>query len=235
MHRLLLLCSLALVARVAAPLRAGEPAFVYLAPAAVDATALIPPPPALGSAEDRLDFDNTLAVHTHATAADLALGRDQDKLSPFHYAALIGPWFTAEKLPRTAALFKQVEAEAKAVSDEAKNYFKRPRPYHVAPALFPHSIEHEDPTHYSYPSGHSTRGMVFALLLAELFPEKRAALLAKGRESGWLRVEGGVHYPLDVFAGRVLGPALARAFLASPAFQHDLAAVRAEISAMDAH
>ena len=80
-------------------------------------------------------------------------------------------------------------------------------------------------------SGHSTRGTLFALLLAELLPEKRDAILDKGRESGWLRVLGGVHYPTDVFAGRVLGQGLAREFLASPAFQHDFAEVKAELAA----
>ena len=90
------------------------------------------------------------------------------------------------KFPRTEALFKEVEAEAKTVVDDSKKFFQRPRPYHVAPERFPHSIEHEDPTHYSYPSGHSTRGTIFAaLLLAELFPDRapkpssrRAARLA---------------------------------------------------------
>jgi acid phosphatase (class A) len=125
----------------------------------------------------------------------------------------------------------EVEAEAKRVVDDSKRYFKRPRPYHVAPDRFPHSIEHEDPTHYSYPSGHSTRGTVFALLLAELFPEHREAILAKGREVGWLRVQGGVHYPTDIYAGRVLGQELARDFLRTEAFQRDLAAARAELAA----
>jgi acid phosphatase (class A) len=72
---------------------------------------------------------------------------------------------------------------------------------------------------------------VFAALLAELIPEKREALLEKGREIGWLRVIGGVHFPSDVFAGRVLGQALAREFLRSEKFQADLAAAHAELAA----
>ena len=98
-------------------------------------------------------------------------------------------------------------------------------------ARFPDAIEHEERTDYSYPSGHSTRGTLFALLLAELFPDRREAILAKGRDSGWLRVQGGVHYPTDIYAGRVLGQALARKFLSSPAFQRDFAAAQAELQA----
>jgi acid phosphatase (class A) len=234
MHSRLFLASLAVVAFVVAPLRAAETPRAYLPAGAVDAKLLVPVPPARGSAEDKLDFDNTLAVHRAATPAEIARGDSENKLTIFHFAPAIGAWFVAGKFPRTESLFRQVETEAKGATDDAKNFFKRPRPYHVAPDLFLHSIEHEDPTHYSYPSGHSTRGTVYALLLAELFPEKRDALLAVGRDCGWLRVQGGVHYPLDVFAGRVLGQALAREFLRSEAFQRDLATARAELASAEA-
>ncbi len=202
----------------------------YLPPGTPDAIALLAPPPAAGSAEDKFDLEGTYTVYTSATPAEIALGKDENKLTIFHYAPAIGAWFVPGKFPKTEALFKEVEAEAKAVTDNAKNHWKRPRPYHLDPVRFPHSIEHESPTHYSYPSGHSTRGTVFTLLLAELFPDKREAILAKGRETGWLRVQGGVHYPTDIYAGRVLGQELARDFLRSPEFQADLAAAKAELN-----
>jgi acid phosphatase (class A) len=203
----------------------------YLPAGVPDTTTLLAPPPVAGSAEDRLDLENTATVHQAATGAELARSADENKLTIFHFAPAIGPWFVPGRFPRTEALFKEVEAEAKLSTDTAKKFYKRPRPYHIAPDRFPHSIEHEDPTHYSYPSGHATRGTVFALLLAELFPADREALLAKGRETGWLRVEGGVHYPTDIYAGRVLGQELVRDFLASPEFKADLAAARAELAA----
>jgi acid phosphatase (class A) len=203
----------------------------YLAAGTPDTIALLAPPPVPGSAEDKLDLENTYTVHTTATPAEIALGQDENKLTIFHFASALGSWFAPGRFPKTEALFKQVEAEAKLTTDTAKKYWKRPRPYHLDPARFPHTIEHEDPTHYSYPSGHSTRGTVFALLLAELFPAQRDALLARGREAGWLRVQGGVHYPTDIYAGRVLGQELARDFLRSESFQHDLAAVKTELMA----
>ena len=217
------------LALVAAPVRAGEAK--YLRPGHPDAIALLAPPAAPDSAEGRAELEATFAIHTAASAEQRARAQDENKLTLFHFAPAIGPWFTPGRFPKTEALFKEVEAEAKTVTDNAKNQFKAPRPYHVAPQRFPHSIEHEDPTHYSYPSGHSTRGTVFAALLAELFPEKRSALFKKGRETGWLRVIGGVHFPSDVLAGRVLGQALAKEFLRSEKFQADLAAARTELAA----
>ncbi len=203
----------------------------YLPPGTPDTMALLAPPPAAGSAEAKADLENTFVIHSSATPAELALAKDENKLTIFHFAPVIGVWLVPGKFPKTEALFKAVEAEAKAATDSAKKFYQRPRPYHLEPARFPHSIEHEDPTHYSYPSGHSTRGIVFAFLLAELFPDKREAILAKGREAGWLRVQGGVHFPTDIYAGRVLGQELARDFLRSPEFQADLAAVKAELAA----
>jgi len=230
MHRRSFLLVCVCLAFVAAPLRAAEARFVYLSPGQIDAPHLLAPPPVHGSAEDAADFETTFRVYSARTAAEEAHGRDENKLTIFHFAPAIGPWFVAGQLPKTEALFKQVEAETKAVTDDAKDVFQRPRPYHVAPDRFPHSIEHESPTHYSYPSGHSTRATVFAGLLAALLPEQREAILATGRECGWLRVEGGVHYPTDIYAGRVLGQAIVREMLRNPTFQRDFAATQAELA-----
>jgi acid phosphatase (class A) len=219
----------AVIAIAVATTAAASP--FYLAPTHVDAVMLLPAPPLTGSPEDRVDLDTTRDLHAHATAAELAEAADEVKLTVFHFAPVLGPWFRAEKLPKTEALFRRVEADAKLVTNAGKKHWQRIRPYHVAPDAITGVVEHEPKTDYAYPSGHATRGTVYALLLAELFPDRRDALIARGREIGWLRVLGGVHYPQDIFAGRVLGQALARDFLASPQFQRDLENVRAEISA----
>ncbi len=221
------------VAVTSAPLCAAEAK--YLRAGALDPVALLAPPPAPGSAEERWELDATARVHAAATPEQLARGTDEIKLTIFHFAPVIGAWFQPGKFPKTEALFAEVEKEAKAVTSVAKKHWQRIRPYHIEPALFPKAIEHEERTDYSYPSGHATRGTVFAALLGELFPEQRPALFEQGRETGWLRVLGGVHYPEDVFAGRVLGQALAREFLQSEKFRADLTAAKAELAAARMH
>ena len=52
-----------------------------------------------------------------------------------------------------------------------------------------------------------------------------------GLNVGWHRVLAGVHFPSDIQAGRVLGMAIAARMINSPAFQADLAAVKAELAA----
>jgi acid phosphatase (class A) len=80
---------------------------------------------------------------------------------------------------------------------------------------------------FSYPSGHATRGVLAARVLAELAPARRAELLRLGEQVGYDRVVGGVHYPSDVLAGQRLGAALADELLARPELAAELAAVRA--------
>jgi len=189
---------------------------------------LLAPPPAAGSAEDRADLEEAAAVSSAAPDKLVARARGEDSLNIFHFAPAIGAWFQSGKFPKLETLIKQVEKETKTVTSTGKTYWKRLRPYHVDPARFNRAIEDEYYTDYSYPSGHSTRATVFALLLADIFPDKRDGILMKGRESGWLRVIGGVHYPTDVYAGRVLGQAIVRELKASPAFQADFESAKAE-------
>jgi len=184
------------------------------------------PPPEASAAEQAADLASVVAVYHGRTTNDQALAEAETTLSVFAFARAIGPFFRAENLPRTDAFFKEVLDETKAVVDVAKVHWKRPRPYVVEPSLLHDGAEKT----YSYPSGHSTRGTVFALVLAELFPGKRAEILAVGREIGWHRVQMAHHYPTDVHAGRVLGQAIFRQLKQSPTFVRDLAEVKAELS-----
>ena len=106
---------------------------------------------------------------------------------------------------------------------------KRKRPHQLDERLSLGAPE----SSYGYPSGHSTRGTVYALLLAELFPDRKEAILVVGRNIGWDRVLIGKHFPTDIYAGRVLGQAIFRKLQASPFFQHDLAEAKAEVEAAE--
>jgi acid phosphatase (class A) len=209
----------------------------YLTPTTVpDGTTLLPAPPQAGSAEEREDAEMAFRVYSTRKPEQVALGKAENKFTVFGFAPIAGPWFQPAKCPKTEALFNQVESETRWATAIVKSHFKRLRPCNAEPERFSDPIEpaktnNNGTSFYSYPSGTTTRGTVYAFLLIELFPEKRDALLAKAREIGWLRIQGGVHYPLDVFAGRVWGQALAHAFLANPQFEHDFAEAKAELAA----
>jgi acid phosphatase (class A) len=159
------------------------------------------------------------------TPEETARAKKDDSLSLFNFAEVIGPEFEPGRFPKMEALFEKVKTNITESINLPKNHWKRLRPYQIDADLSFGKPE----TSASYPSGHSSRGTVQALLLAEFFPEKREAILMYGREIGWDRVLVGKHFPTDVQAGRVLGQAIARELLASPAFQRDLAKAKAEV------
>ncbi len=216
---LLIFCLLLPTAR---PLFADTP---YLAPGHPDGIALLAPPPAPGSAEEAADLASARAAFQTRTPAGKARAMKDSTLSFSLFAPVIGPVFQPAKLPKTEALLQKVKSEIGDVIDIPKDYWKRLRPYQMDETL---SLGKPEPS-FGYPSGHSTRGTVYAALVAELFPEKKEAILLIGRDIGWDRVLIGKHFPTDIYAGRVLGKAIVRELMSSSAFQHDLAEAKAEV------
>jgi acid phosphatase (class A) len=215
-----------LLSTAAAPLLAAGQK--YLPAGQPDAVALLAPPPLPGSAEQAADMASTLTVYKARTPDQEAIARSERKFTVFAFAPAVGPFFQPDRLPKAKAFFKQVREETDAVTDTAKNYWKRPRPYMLDPSLAAAGGEMEKS--FSYPSGHSTRATVLALLLADLFPNRQSDILAFGRNLGWRRVEIARHYPTDIYAGRVLAQAIVRELKASLAFQHDFEEVKAEVA-----
>ena len=222
--RLRLYPRLALLLVCAAPLRAAGPYAHNL-----DWQALLPPPPVFHSPEDKADRDEAFAIYQARTPADVERAKAEHTTTVFAFTSAIGREFRHGQYPKLEALSNAVELAAKSSIDGAKEHWRRPRPYQDDPARFSHPGDMEKGP--GYPSGHSARGTVLALVLAEIFPGQRDAILAKGRLIGWTRIEVGVHTPLDIYAGRVLGQAIFRQLMQDPAFQADLAAAKAEMAA----
>jgi acid phosphatase (class A) len=222
-----LLAGMVWLATGSAPLLAAESTLTYLAGHEPDARAILPDPPGPGSAEQAADMATVVAVHGACTTNEAAAAFAEKKFDIFNFTPAVGAYFTAANLPVTTAFFTKVQADAAAVTDAAKDLWKRPRPFMVDPALASGKLE----TSFSYPSGHSTESGVLALVLAELLPDKQEAIQAEARLIGWHRIEIARHYPTDIYAGRVYALAIVRELKASPAFQTDFAAAKAELAA----
>lgn len=200
----------------------------YIDPTTVDAKVLLPEPFAKDSPETLKEIDAVLEKQKTRTPDEVARAQSEVKLTVFAFSDVLGPWFTEKNLPKTAAFFQSVHNDAHFVTDAAKKVWNRPRPYEQSTQVQP-AVELEK--NGSYPSGHATRGMLFGLILADLFPDLKDKLIARGRQIGDDRVLGGVHFPSDVAGGQTLGKALYDKFNASPTFQADLAVVKAELKA----
>jgi len=83
-----------------------------------------------------------------------------------------------------------------------KNSVKRQRPY----ILFEDIISLvEPPDRYSFPSGHTSTAIMFSIIVGSLYPVCISFLILYSLLVAFSRIYNGVHYPLDVFAGSVLG------------------------------
>jgi membrane-associated phospholipid phosphatase len=56
-----------------------------------------------------------------------------------------------------------------------------------------------------FPSGHSAEAVRDAVAMAYVLPERFQELVTRGLELGEMRIIAGMHSPLDVMGGRLLG------------------------------
>ncbi len=205
---------------------AVDPKPVYLDPTSVS-LAFLGNPPADGSPETKAEIETILKLQASRTPDEVARAASEADLHPDAFAGVLGAWFTKENVPATMALLKSVKDDVKLVAKQGKQLWNRPRPPLQDARVQPCA---DLPKTASYPSGHSTLGTTWALVLAQIVPDKQTDLLARGRQIGDDRVLAGVHFPSDVEAGRKLGAAIVKQLLASPAFQADLAKAKAEVA-----
>ncbi len=210
-----------------APLFADDAPVAYLPAGQPDGSVFLTPPPLAGSAEQAADMAAVVAVHAACTTNEAALAFSEKKFSIFTFTPAIGTFFQPGKLPKTEAFFERVQTQAETVTDLAKDFWRRPRPYTIDPSLASGKLEKS----FGYPSGHSTEGTVLALVLCELFPDRHDDILAVGRNLGWHRVWIARHYPTDIYAGRVFAQAIVREMKNNLAFHRDLEEARTEIEA----
>jgi undecaprenyl-diphosphatase len=65
----------------------------------------------------------------------------------------------------------------------------------------------------SFPSAHAAYSFMMATLLATWFPRYRVLFFILAGFIGWTRIYLGLHYPIDVIAGGILGYAITKFFL----------------------
>ena len=110
-----------------------------------------------------------------------------------------------------------------------KAYYHRLRPFEMYNEhLLSPETEAEVRGEGSYPSGHTARGWVTALLLAEINPSRADTIFARGWMYGESRVIEGAHWQSDVDASRVAASIGYAALQSSPAFREQMERAKAE-------
>jgi acid phosphatase (class A) len=250
-HCLLAVCLLALCAGVAA-----DP--IYLLPSDADMLHLLAPPPAADSAVQREDLHAVIEAQRSArSSGTLAHAEADAELTCARVGDVLGDAAVMTRDPQLLTFLNEAAREASTLTGPAKNYWRRTRPFaassevealaDMARAKAAASVKDEtrsidigatgtsgsttDVAHSSYPSGHSTFGTVCAIVLADMVPEKRAALFARGLDYAHSRMVVGAHFPTDLEAGRLTGTVAAELLMRNPRFERDFAIERTSLRA----
>jgi acid phosphatase (class A) len=218
-------CALVLIWAGWAALGKQLPAPSLIVPTAVDVVELLPPPPGSGSLQASSELETVLRVQGARSEADVKRAKDENHLTPGAFQTVLGSSFSAAKYPAVFELLLDAEKDARAFVNKGKEYFARPRPIEADSRVQPVIDTGRE---RCYPSGHATRGAMWAAILCEIAPGEKQALVARGQEIGWDRVVAGVHFPTDVYAGQVLGKALARSMLGNEKFRERLKSAKRE-------
>lgn len=201
----------------------------FLATDILNLRQLLPPPVAADSPTTKVEIDQILALQKSRTPPQVArCARIETETIWLFGSEVVGPWFTAANLPRTAVFFARVREDFIAVNRAAKELYPRRRPPFVDGRVKP-CVECQDTP--SYPSGHGIQSSVWAVLLGEIFPDQADAFILRAATTRNFKAIAGVHYPSDLAAGQAVGEALGRALLKIPAVQTAIIELRAEAAA----
>jgi acid phosphatase (class A) len=231
-------------------------ASTYVRPKQVDTTDLLAPPPAEGSEAARRDLSAVLEAQRIARARHLTDHAIADATtSCARFDDVLGAELASSHTASVLAFLNRAAQEGAAMTGPPKKYWHRRRPYAVDPrvqrladispnaplaatvrsACGPNAqlpsrdLAARALAQVSYPSGHATFGTVCAILLADMVPEKRRELFARGQDYGHSRLVVGAHFPSDIEAGRIVGTVAVALMRESAQFQHDFADASAQL------
>ena len=202
--------------------------------------AMVPPPPEPGSGAQARDDAAAKAAQAQQSGPRWAVATlDADLTSPaavqaFSCAADVD--ISPASTPKLYAMMRRTLLDVGLSTYPSKTKYQRTRPFAATstksctPEVEP--LLRRDG---SYPSGHAAIGWGWALILAEVTPDRIDPILARGRAFAHSRMICNVHWLSDTEEGRVMGAATVAKLHTLPEFRADLEAVRAEIAAARAN
>ncbi len=201
-----------------------------------DASQILPAPPATGSQREAQDQALFEASRTLEGSGRWKLAQNDVPTAPAavltNFQCATGLELTPQSAPKLTAMLSRVGIDSAFQVAAVKDVYKRKRPYLIndGPICVAHSASLDASP--DYPSGHATWGWAIGLVMAELMPDRAAAILARARAYGESRAVCGVHSASAVEAGRTNGAALIAALHGHPDFRADMEQARAELQGL---
>jgi len=212
----------------------GRPAGFLHKQATPDGLALLPPPPEKGSASLALDeqvMSDSLNIRSSRWDQAIADADLTFPSAPAAFSCALGAPITAKDTPHLYALLRRTWSDVWDGTRAPKDHYGRARPFMLngKPSCTP-ADEPALRRNGSYPSGHTTVGWAWALILAEISPDRQDAVLRRGWAFGESRIVCNAHWYSDVVQGRALASAVVARLHAESAFRDEAKAARAEVA-----
>ena len=218
---------------VAALTTAADQPLGYLAPGTVDLIAILPAAPVEGDIRYETDRKVYAALNLQTDNPRYRLAMTDvpsdvpSVMADFSCAA--GVKLSPTATPATFKLLANANADTARENNVAKDHYKRLRPFVIDKGDYCDKSKGIEAS-YDYPSGHSTRGWTFGMVLAELLPDRATPILVRARAYGESRLICRVHNMSAVEAGRTGASVTVTAMRTTPGYQADLAAARDELA-----
>ncbi len=215
----------------------------FLAPGEFDVTSILEPAPRRG--DPRFDTDRKIFRATHkleGTPRWQLATNDVDYAAPAlmrDFSCAAGMQLTPQSAPKLLALVQRAAIDTGGQTSHAKNIFQRQRPFTFdrGPVCQPTSELADHRTgkmSYDYPSGHTTWGWTWALILTAALPERAQQILQRGRAYGDSRFVCGAHNESAVEAGFHSASSTMAVLSTKQEYQAALQEVRIELAALRA-
>ena len=201
----------------------------------IDSRAILPAPPSTPAETATDEAISRAALSLKGSERWKLAARDANVNFPDAagvYSCALGAPITQKDTPYLYQLLRRVASDAGYAGDGAKELYKRNRPF-VINKQTPCTPEEMDRlgADRSYPSGHSSTGTAWALVLAELAPNRAIPILKRGQAFAESRVVCNMHWQSDTVQGRFVGVYSYGRLQASSEFQSDMRMARKEVAA----
>ncbi|BCI72097.1 Membrane-associated phospholipid phosphatase [Sphingomonas sp. S17] len=198
----------------------------------LDLATILPGPPTPGSPRAKADaqlFRDSRAMQGSPRWQQATADVSSDLGDRFATALGFRPDWS--RLPVTKTLIARFDADRSAAIRVGKAHWQSARPFigtdlPICEPRTPSLIANGD-----YPSGHTAHGWGFALIMAELLPDRAQAILARGRDYGDSRWICGSHTMSAVEGGYLAASAIVAREHGDAAFRRDMAAAAEELAA----
>ena len=229
-----ILLAMALVAIYATVTHAQQYATAYFHTAEMpNAVNYLPPPPDSTSAHFAYDMSQYYWGKSIRDTERGQMAIEDADCSTSHLLEIYSPYMGIPLSKTTTPSIYKMMSNALTTGGKGvslcKSYYQRVRPFqrYGEPVASGESLGQT-----SYPSGHTNRGWLAALLLVEVNPDAQDEILARGYEFGQSRVIVGAHWQSDVDGGRVVASACFARLHTDSTFLSEMAAAKEEYQIM---